>query len=357
MRFDTAAPSGGHSYALLVKSRAQPGGIDLARRAMQSPAAGEALVRVRCAAICGTDLSIVNWTAWAAHAYQPPFALGHELSGDVVAVGDGVNGIAPGDRVSMETHLPCGHCTQCLMGRGHTCLNLRVFSRLDAGAFAEYARVPAELLRVVPPSLPYRHACLLEPLGIAVRAVIESRAGGGSLLVSGCGPIGLLTVAAARALGVAHIAATDLSPARLELARTLGASLALDPRDSASAQALAACAPEGGFDAVVEASGSGAAIAAVLPLTRPGGTVVLAGMPGGPVEIDVSRQIVLREVALRGIYGRRLNETWQEVEALLPRLPEALDQIITHEFALADFEQAFAIALSGQAGKVQFRMD
>ena len=357
MRFDTVAPSGGHSYALLVKNRAQPGGIDLARRDMLPPAAGEAVVRVRCAAICGTDLSIVNWTAWAAHAYQPPFALGHELSGDVVAVGEGVIGVAPGDRVSMETHLPCGQCTQCLMGRGHTCLNLRVFSRLDAGAFAEFATMPAELLRIVPPSLPYRHACLLEPLGIAVRAVIESRAVGGSLLVSGCGPIGQLTIAAARALGVSHIAATDLSPARLDRARTLGAAIALDPREPDTAQRLAASAPSGGFDAVVEASGSGAAIAAVLPLTRPGGTVVIAGMPGQDVTIDVARQIVLREVVLRGIYGRRINETWQEVEALLPRLPDALDQIITHEFTLADFEQAFAVALSGQAGKVQFRMD
>ena len=353
----SALPVVADTYELLVKERAQPGGVGLSRRDIRQPSAGEALVRVRYAAICGTDLGIINWSPWAASAYKPPFALGHELSGDVLAVGDGVQGTAPGDRVSMETHLPCGRCTQCAMGRGHTCLNLRVFSRLDQGAFAEYAVVPAELLRVVPATLPHRHACLMEPLGIAVRAVIESGAGKGSLLVSGCGPIGLLCIAAAKALGVTHVAATDLSDARLKLARQLGADLALDPRDVEATSALAASAPEGGFDAAVEASGSGAAISAMLALTRPGGTVVLAGLPHHAVEIDLARHVVLREVNLRGIYGRRINETWQEVEALLPRLAQALDQIITHEFRLADFEQAFEVALSGQAGKVQFRLD
>ncbi len=343
-------------YALLMKTAAGAGGIELVRRTRREPGTGEALVRIRQAAICGTDLHIIGWNAWAAKSYQLPLTLGHEFSGDVVALGSDVAGFAIGDRVTAETHLACGACAQCRIGRGHTCLNLRVFSRLNEGAFSEYAVVPVALLRKVPAGLDHRHACLMEPLGIALRAVQASAVGTGSLLVSGCGPIGLLAVASAHALGVQKIVATDLSESRRRMAQALGAQWVCDPRTQDPRDSMGPHWPEGGVDAAVEASGADAALQSALALVRPGGTVVLAGMPSAPVALDLARHVILREVVLKGVYGRELQDTWAALAALLPRLHGALDILITHEFSLAEFEQAFATAMSGDAGKVQFRL-
>ena len=353
----TPVDTGGSGYSLLLKQSAGSGGVAMAKRPLREPGPDEALVRVRRAAICGTDLHILKWNDWAASSYRVPMALGHEFSGDVVRIGSDVQGIVVGDRVCAETHLACGTCAQCRMGRGHTCLNLKVFTRLDEGAFGQYTMVPAQLLRKLPPQLAHRHGCLLEPLGIAARAVIEADATGGALLVSGCGPIGLLAIAAAKALDARWIAATDLSESRRALAIEMGATVVFDPRQGDVQQAAGAQAPPGGIDAAVEASGAADAIRAALAAARPGGTVVLTGLPSAPVELDLARHVILREVALRGIYGRELERTWREVEVLLPRLGDALDRIVTHEYELEDFDEAFATALSGNAGKVQFRLD
>jgi threonine 3-dehydrogenase len=344
-------------YALLMKTAEGPGGVELRRRPHRAPAEGEVLVRIRRAAICGTDLHILGWNAWAARSYRLPLPLGHEFSGEVAALGPGVSGLGVGDRVTAETHLACGRCAQCRIGRGHTCLNLRVFTRLGEGAFSEYATVPAQLLRRIPPGIAHRHACLMEPLGIAFRAAEEAGCAGGALLVSGAGPIGLLAVAAARALGVARVAVAEPSAARRQLAVALGADAAWDPRAADADSAAAGVFGIEGPDAAIDASGNTGAIRAALAGVRPGGTVVLAGLPAAPVELDLATHVVLREITLRGVYGRKLDATWDAVGALLPRLAGALDRLITHEFALADFEQAFAAALAGDAGKIQFVLD
>lgn len=344
---------GPDEYALLVKTRPEAGGVELMHRRMREPQPHEAVVKVSRAAICGTDLHIIGWNAWAKRAYRTPIALGHEFSGEVIALGEDVERVAIGDKVAAETHLACGACSQCEMGRGHTCLNLKVFSRLDEGAFSQYVTLPAQLLHVIPPEVPHKHACLMEPLGIAVRAVLESGAVGSRLLVSGCGPIGLLAVAAARELGVRTTVVTDLSESRRRLAIDLGALNAFDPMVESSEAQLRAFAP-GGFDAVIEASGSALAIASTLPLLRPGGTLMLAGMPSQAVEIDLARDVILREVVLRGVYGRRLDDTWRTALELVGPMAGALDRIVTHEFELTEFDNAFATAMSGHAGKVQF---
>jgi len=328
-------------FDVLLKARPEPGGLGLERRTLRRPGAGEVLVRVHRAAICGTDLHIVRWNAWAARTYKPPFALGHELSGEVVEAGETDAGFVPGDRVSAETHLECGECAQCLMGRGHTCLRLRTFGKMDQGAFAHFAVLPAPLLRRIPEGVSHKHACLMEPLGIAARAVRESAVGTGRLLITGCGPIGLLAVAAARAMGVDSISVIDPSAPRMALAVELGAV----PLEG------------DGFDGAVDASGHPAAINDAMARVRPGGTVVVTGMPEEPIPIDIGRHTVLREVVLRGIYGRTLAATWSQVSDLLPKLGAALDRIVTHEFALRDYQQAFRVALSGTAGKVEFVME
>lgn len=342
-------------YPILMKERPMPGGVALAHRQLRSLAANEVLVRISRAAICGTDLHILGWNAWAAKSYKPPFALGHEFSGIVIDRGNEVHDIKPGDKVAAETHLPCGHCSQCAADRGHTCLNLRVFSRLDCGAFAEYAIVPSELLRVLPADLHHKYACLMEPLGIGVRAVRESQARSGQLLVVGCGPIGLLAIAAAKATGTTRIIATDLSHHRLRLAQSVGADTLIDSSANDANERLMNLNPnDGGVDAAIDTSGNQAGIASALAAIRPGGTLLLAGLPNGDIGLDLSRHVILREIAVRGIYGRHLRTTWQDTIDLLPALVPALDRIVTHEFPLHEYEAAFDIATSGQAGKVQF---
>lgn len=342
------------NYAILIKEGPGPGRVALGHRKLRPLAADEVLVSINRAAICGTDLHIIGWNAWAAKSYTPPFALGHEFSGIVIDCGVGVEDISLGDKVAAETHLPCGHCSQCAADRGHTCLNLRVFSRLDCGAFAQFAVVPAGLLRVLPANLPHKYACLMEPLGIGVRAVQESRVAVGQLLVVGCGPIGLLAIAAAKASGVTSIVATDLSPQRLELARSIGADILIDPRQENAQALMSDNVNEGGVDAAIDTSGNQAGIETALAAIKPGGNLVLAGMPNAAVSLDLSRHVILREVTVRGIYGRRLRSTWQDTIGLLPALLPALDRIVTHEFPLDRYDEAFAMAISGQAGKVQF---
>ena len=344
-------------YTILTKTVPQPGGVSLGRRSLRPLSAEEVLVRIGRAAVCGTDLHIINWNAWAAQRYRLPSVLGHEFSGVVLEVGGNVAEIAVGDKVAAETHLACGHCDQCLSDRGHTCLNLQVFSRLDCGAFAEYAIVPAALLRVLPSGLPHKYGCLLEPLGISLRAVMEANVTVGPLLIVGCGPIGLLAVAAARAIGIPEIVAMDLSSERLALAGAVGASLLINVRHDDVAAVLNGYADSGGVEAAIDTSGNQAGISTALSKVKPGGTLVLAGMPEKEVALDLTRHVILREVVLKGIYGRHLRETWEKAVELLPRLTAALDKIVTHEYRLEEFEKALAVATSGEAGKVQFVVD
>lgn len=322
--------------------------VELVTKALKAPAPGHALVKIHRAAVCGTDLHILKWNSWAQKAYKLPLPLGHEFSGVIVATDESDPRLEVGDSVTGETHLACGYCDQCRRGRGHTCLNLKVFTRLGEGAFAEYATVPLPMLRKLPPTMSHRHGCLLEPLGIALRAVEESGVGAGTLFVSGCGPIGLLAIAAAREVGVRTVLAADLSPQRRQLALALGADCAVDPVPG-QLKELAAH----NIDAVVEASGSHAAIASGLELLRPGGVMMLAGLPSEAISLDLAKHVVLREIAIRGVYGRLLQETWERLNLLAPRMSAALDLLITHEFDKGDFLAAFETAAAGAAGKVE----
>src|SRR5262249_13765123 len=196
----------------LYKERPERGALALRSMTLPEPRGDDVLIEIDSASICGTDLHIYNWNAWAARTYQPPFRLGHEFSGTVIAVGPDTQRIAPGDHVTAETHMPCGHCLQCRLNRRHTCDNLRLFSRLGLGCFSDHTLVPASALRVVAPDIPMELVTLMEPLGVSVRAVTEAGVSGQSVLILGAGPIGLFAVLAARAHGAAEVVATDLSP-------------------------------------------------------------------------------------------------------------------------------------------------
>lgn len=337
---------------MVVLARPEADAVALIERALPPMGADEARLRILSAGICGTDLHIVRWNAWAASAYRPPFALGHEFCAEVLETGANVTHIARGDRVVAETHLACGHCRQCRANRRHTCQNLRVFSRLDRGAFADYAVVPAALLRRVPDGVAPPLASLFEPLGIALRAAVTGEVAGKSVLVAGCGPIGLLTVAVARAFGAHRIIASDIVPRRLDLARQLGADATID----VSRQPLREGIGAHEIDVATDASGNAAAIAQALSCVVTGGQLILTGLPEGEVTLDLARHVLLREVAIRGLYGRLIDETWLAAERLMTSPRFDLSPLITHRFALADYADAFACAKSGQGGKVLFQI-
>ncbi|MEW6639615.1 MAG: alcohol dehydrogenase catalytic domain-containing protein [Pseudomonadota bacterium] len=336
----------------VFKEAAAPRSLALRHQPIAAIGPLDVQVKIHCASICGTDLHIYKWNDWAARSYQPPIPLGHEFGGTVVCTGTAVTRVRAGDIVSAETHLPCGHCRQCRLGRGHTCDNLRLFSRMGLGCFADYTVVPEALLRVVPHGIPIDFATMMEPLGVSVRAVTEVPIAGANVLVVGCGPIGLFAVAAARAYGAGRIMATDLAAYRRSLAQRLGADEVVDPTRQPLADAMPAQLAREKFDVVIETSGSEQAFQEAVTQTRRGGDIVFASLPERPFSIDMARHVILGEITLRGVYGRRLDQTWLQVETLLRAHGPVLAEVLTHTVPLADYEAAFALAASGEAGKV-----
>lgn len=332
----------------VFKERPEANGLALRSIAPRDPGPDEALIRIHSAAICGTDIHIYKWNGWAAQTYTPPFAMGHEFGGTVLAVGSAVRRIAVGDTVTAETHIPCGYCPQCRRNRRHTCENMRLFSRLGLGCMAEITVVPEAALRVVPRDIPIEFATMMEPMGVAVRAAREIDIAGAHVLVLGCGPIGLFAIAAARAFGAARITASEPSGYRRKLAESAGADVVLDPTGTPLPGTLGGAR----VDAVIDTSGNEAAVLSALDCVRSGGDVVFASLPERPFAIDIARHVVLREIILRGIYGRRIDETWLQVEALLRTRGAEFAKVLTHRLPLAHFDEAFALAASGEAGKV-----
>jgi len=336
----------------VFKEAAVPHSLGLRRQPITAIGPHDVLIKIHSASICGTDLHIYKWNDWAARSYQPPLPLGHEFGGTVICTGDAVTRVREGDIVSAETHLPCGQCRQCRLGRGHTCDNLKLFSRMGLGCFADVIVAPEALLRGVPDGIPIDFATIMEPLGVSVRAVTEVPVTGANVLVVGCGPIGLFAIAAARAYGAGAIMATDLAGYRRSLAQQLGADAVVDPISQPLSDAMPARLAREKFDVVIETSGNEGAFQDALTQTRKGGDIVFASLPERPFSIDMARHVILSEITLRGIYGRRLDQTWLQVETLLRTYGPKLAQVMTHRLPLADFEAAFALAASGQAGKV-----
>jgi len=295
---------------ILVKRYPRPGGVELEEQAVSRLDRGEVLVRISRAAICGTDLHLYKWDAWAARTYQLPLPLGHDFVRDVIDAAADVKNVRVGQMVVAETHIACGQCRQCRSNRRHTCLGLRLFSKLGRGCFAEMMTVPSAVLRVVPTALSVEHACIMEPLGIAVRAVIEADPRCGGLLVIGCGPLGLFAIGAAKALGAVRVLASDISDVRLDLAGRVGADVVIDARAAGLPDAVRAATDGKLVESAIDTSGNGEAIAQALESLAPGGRLVALGLPEAPVLIDIARDVVLRETSFRGLYGRLMDETW-----------------------------------------------
>ena len=334
----------------LAKTRPAPG-AELVQRPIPTPGPGEVLLHMEAASICGTDYHLFSWDHWAQEVLVPPIVLGHELAGRVVGSGPGVTRVREGDLVGVESHLFDWTCTQCRAGDMHLCRNLRVIGAHVDGGFAEYMVIP-EANAIESNGLDPAVVALQEPMGNAVHAAFAEPIEGRSVAVTGCGPIGLLSVGVAKAAGASLVVATDTEPYRLELARQMGADLVLDARSPDIVQRVVDATGGDGVEVLLEMSGAAAALTQALPFVTRGGRVSLLGIFGEPVTIDLSEDVIQRGLRLYGIYGRRIYDTWERTQALLRSGALDVTPIITHRFDLADWEKGFELIASRHAGKV-----
>jgi threonine 3-dehydrogenase len=334
----------------LAKTRPEPG-AELIERQVPTPGDGEVLLKVEAASICGTDLHLYTWDKWAQDVMTPPTILGHELAGTVVATGAGVSRVKEGDLVGVESHLVDWTCGVCRRGDPHLCRNLRVIGAHVDGGFAEYVVIP-ETNAIESNGLDPAVVALQEPMGNAVHAAFVEPIEGRSVLVTGCGPIGLCAVGIAKAAGAAVVLATDTEAYRLDLARTMGADLALDAADGETQARIADATGGDGVDVVLEMSGAAAALDQALGAVTRGGRISLLGIFPEPVEVDLSERVIQQGIRLYGIYGRRMYDTWERTQSLLRSGRFDASPILTHRLDLADWEQAFELIASRHAGKV-----
>ena len=312
----------------------------------------EVLIAVTHAGICGTDRHIYEWDAWSRSRVTVGITTGHEFVGRVVAVGDAVRRATVGQRVSAEGHIGCGTCQPCRTGNGHICEKVDILGIDCDGCFAQYVAVPEENIWPVHADIPDHVAAVFDPLGNAMHTVMAAGVSGRSVLITGAGVIGLMAVTIARAAGAAKILVTDVNPRRLELARRLGADVTYSATDDSWPQHARQATSRQGPEVLLEMSGYATAIKQGFTALRNGGTAALLGLPSAPVEFDLPNDIIFKGATVLGINGRKMFETWYQVENFVLSGRLDLEPIITHQIDLADFEQGFKLMQKGEAVKV-----
>jgi threonine 3-dehydrogenase len=333
----------------LVKSRREPG-LWLEEVPEPEPGINDLLIRVLRTGICGTDLHIFDWDAWAQRTIVPPLIVGHEFVGEVVAIGSNVNDFQPGDIVSGEGHLVCGRCRNCMAGRRHLCAHTRGIGVNHAGAFAEYIVLPMTNVWRHAPGIDLDVAAIFDPFGNAVHTALAFPVLGEDVLITGAGPIGIMAAAVARHAGARHVVITDVNEYRLELARTMGVTRALDVRTERIATVQSALQMQEGFDVGLEMSGQPAALREMIANMAHGGRIALLGIPTQEIAVDWTT-VVFNMLTLRGIYGRTMYETWYMMTVFL-QSGLSISPVITHRFGFEAYEEAFAAVRGGNAGKV-----
>ncbi len=333
----------------LVKARAAVG-IDLQDIAKPTPGPNDVLIRVKRSAICGTDMHIYNWDAWAQKTIPVPMAVGHEYCGEVVEIGSEVAGFKPGDRVSGEGHITCGHCRNCRAGRRHLCRNTVGVGVNRPGAFAEYVVIPAFNAFKLPAAIDDEIAAILDPLGNAVHTALAFDVVGEDVLITGAGPIGIMAAAIVRFIGARNVVITDVNDYRLDLARKMGATLALNVTRDKLDDAMKQLGMQEGFDVGLEMSGNAAALRDMLRTMHHGGSIAMLGIPPNEVSIDWN-EVILKGLTIKGIYGRQMFETWYKMAALL-QSGLNIRPVITHRLPYTQYQHAFEIMGKGQSGKV-----
>lgn len=340
----------------VVKTRPEPG-AELVEVDIPRIEPDQVLVRVLATSICGTDVHIYEWDGWAQSrigADRLPQILGHELAGEIVEVGSAVRTIKPGDYVSAETHIPCNHCPQCLTGQMHICHNLKIFGVDRDGCFAEYATVPEQVVWKNDRSIPPEFASVQEPLGNAVYCTLVEPVTGRTVLVVGDGPTALFAVGVARAAGAARVVLAGMEPARLDIARRMGADHVINVLEEDTVQAILDSTRGIGVDAVLEMAGNQKAIDAAFRCVRKGGRVSAFGIPSKSITLDWNSAVVLRGVTVYGINGRLMFDTWISVRNLLASGRLDISPVITHKLPLADYAKGFDLMMKSPktCGKV-----
>jgi threonine 3-dehydrogenase len=333
----------------LVKNKAEPG---LWLEEVPEPAVGinDVLIRVMLTGICGTDVHIYNWDHWASRTVPVPLTIGHEFVGEVAAVGENVHDFHVGEIVSGEGHVVCGRCRNCLAGRRHLCADTRGIGVDRPGAFAEYIALPMTNVWHHDPTIPREVQAIFDPFGNAVHTALSYELLGEDVLITGAGPIGIMAAAVARHAGARYIVITDINAKRLELARRMNPTLAIDPRQQSLANVQHHLGMKEGFDVGMEMSGSGEAFDQMLHNMCHGGRIAMLGVQSQSKAIDWNT-VVFNMLTIRGIYGREMYGTWYKMTVMIQ---SGLDvsPVITHRFPCREFEQAFDVMRSGDSGKV-----
>jgi len=333
----------------LVKAQRAPG---IWLEEIPEPRVGHNDVRIRIhkTAICGTDIHIYNWDKWAEKTIPVPMAVGHEYAGEIVEIGSEVQGFKVGDRVSGEGHVTCGYCRNCRAGRRHLCRNTVGVGVNRPGCFAEYLVIPAFNAFKLPDAITDDIASILDPLGNATHTALSFNLVGEDVLITGAGPIGIMATAIARFVGARHIVVTDVNDYRLDLARAMGASRAINVTRESLDDTMRDLGMQEGFDVGLEMSGNPSAFRDLLRTMHHGGSVALLGIPPENTVIDWN-EVIFKGLVIKGVYGREMFETWYKMAAMLQ---SGLDvkPIITHRFPVSEYHDAFEIMKSGQSGKV-----
>ena len=333
----------------LVKEKPEPG-IWLQDIPEPEPGHNDVLIRISKTAICGTDIHIYNWDEWAQETIPVPMAVGHEFAGVIEAIGSEVRGLKPGDRVSGEGHITCGHCRNCRAGRRHLCRNTVGVGVNRQGCFAEYLTIPASNVFVLPDAISDDIASILDPLGNATHTALSFDLVGEDVLITGAGPIGIMAAAICRHVGARHVVITDVNDYRLELARKMGATRAVNVQRDSLDDTMHELEMTEGFDVGLEMSGNPSAFRDMLRTMHHGGQVALLGIPPHDTAIDWN-QVIFKGLVIKGIYGREMFETWYKMASMLQ---SGLDvsPVITHHYDIGEFQQGFDVMNSGRSGKV-----
>ena len=333
----------------LVKKESAPG---LWLMDIPEPEVGpnDVLIKIERTSICGTDVHIYKWDAWAQRTIPVPMQVGHEFVGRVAGFGANVRGYAVGDLVSGEGHIVCGHCRNCLAGRRHLCPNTKGVGVNRPGAFAEFLSIPAENVWHADPRIPPEILSCFDPLGNAVHTALSFDLLAEDVLITGAGPIGCMAAAIAKHAGAKHVVVTDINPYRLALAKKLGADRVVNVAQEKLPDVMKELGLKEGFDVSLEMSGSPAGLQDILKYSINGGRIALLGIFPEKVAIDWD-QVIFKCLHIKGIYGREMFDTWYKMTAMLL---SGLDiaPVITHQFSFTDFKQGFETMISGQSGKV-----
>lgn len=338
----------------LSKLKAEPG---IWMTEVPKPELGhnDVMIKIRKTAICGTDVHIYNWDEWSQKTIPVPMVVGHEYIGEIVAIGQEVKGFKIGDRVSGEGHITCGHCRNCRGGRTHLCRNTIGVGVNREGCFAEYLVIPAFNAFKIPDNIPDEIAAIFDPFGNAVHTALSFDLVGEDVLVSGAGPIGIMAAAVCRHVGARHVVITDVNDYRLELAKKMGVSRAVNVSRENLKDVMNELGMKEGFDVALEVSGAPPAFQTMLDTMNHGGRIALLGIPPSSMATDWS-QVIFKGLFIKGIYGREMFETWYKMATLIQSGLD-LSPIITHQFSIDEFQKGFDIMRSGQSGKVILNWD